>query len=76
MAKNRKRQFNEAKNYYFCTHVDNEGYVYQLLLTEHQFNAAIKRADNNPEDVYKDYIVLQGIRNGNNPYRPEENDAK
>jgi hypothetical protein len=71
MAKNKKRQFNEAENYYFCTHVDSEGYVYQLLLTKREFDLAVERADKNPEDVYNDYIVLQGYKNCKNPHKPD-----
>jgi len=70
MAKNKNRKPTEAEEYFFCTHVDREGYVYQLLLTKNEFNSAVKRADKNPEDVYNDYIVLQGYKNCKNPQPP------
>jgi hypothetical protein len=70
MPKNKKRQPNEAEEYFFCTHVDSQGYVYQLLLTKREFDVATKRANNNPEDVYNDYIVLQGYKSCNNPQPP------
>jgi hypothetical protein len=69
MAKNKKQQFNEADEYFFCTHVDRDGYVYQLLLTKREFDIAVERADKNPEDVYNDYIVLQGYKQCQNPHK-------
>jgi hypothetical protein len=62
MAKNKIKKGNEAKEYYFCTHVDSDGYQYELLLTKKEFNVSVERAKNNPEDVPTDYIVLQGYR--------------
>lgn len=62
MAKNKIKKGNEAKDYFFCTHVDSDGYQYELLLTKKEFDTCVKRAENNPEDVPSDYIVLQGYR--------------
>ena len=61
MRKNKIKKGNEAKEYYFCTHVNSDGYQFELLLTKREFDAAIKRAEMNPEDIPNDYIVLQGV---------------
>jgi len=33
-----------------------------LLLTEKEFDKAVKRAEKNPEDIPNEYIVLQGYK--------------
>jgi hypothetical protein len=33
-----------------------------LLLTKREFEAAVKRAEMNPEDIPQNYIVLQGVK--------------
>jgi len=62
MSKNKIKKGNEAKEYYFCTHVNSDGYQFELLLTKREFDAAVKRAEMNPEDIPNDYIVLQGVK--------------
>jgi hypothetical protein len=62
MAKNKNKKGNESKEYYFCTHVNTAGYQFELLLTEKEFDAAVKRAEMNPEDIPQNYIVLQGVK--------------
>jgi len=62
MKKNKIKKGNEAKEYYFCTHVTSDGYQYELLLTKREFDTAIKRAEMNPEDIPDTYIVLQGVK--------------
>jgi len=62
MAKNKNKKGNEAEEYFFCTHVTSDGYQYELLLTKKEFDAGVKRAEANPEDVPVNYIVIQGYR--------------
>lgn len=62
MAKNKIKKGNEAKDYYFCTHITSDGYQYELLLTKKEFDTAVKRAEMNPEDVPVNYIVIQGVK--------------
>jgi hypothetical protein len=62
MAKNKIKKGNEAKEYFFCTHVTCDGFQYELLLTKREFDIAVERAEQNPEDVPENYIVLQGYR--------------
>lgn len=62
MNKNKIKKGNEAKEYYFCTHVTSDGYQYELLLTKREFDVAVKRAKMNPEDIPINYIVLQGVK--------------
>lgn len=59
---NKIKKGNEAKEYYFCTHVTSDGYQYEILLTKKEFDAAVKRAEMNPEDIPENYIVLQGVK--------------
>lgn len=59
---NKIKKGNEAKEYYFCTHVTSDGYQYELLLTKKEFDAAVRRAEMNPEDIPENYIVLQGVK--------------
>lgn len=62
MSKNKNKKGNEAQEYYFCTHVTSDGFQYELLLTKKEFDAAVKRAEVNPEDIPENYIVLQGVK--------------
>jgi hypothetical protein len=62
MRKNKLKKGNEAEEYYFCTHVNSDGYQFELLLTKQEFDKAVKRAEMNPEDIPNDYIVLQGVK--------------
>jgi hypothetical protein len=45
-----------------CTHVDSNGYQYELLLTKREFDVGVKRAEKNPEDIPEYFIVLQGTK--------------
>lgn len=56
--KNTKRKPTENKDYYFVAHVDPNGNVLPLLLTDVEFDKARKRAEKNPEDVPVDFIVF------------------
>ena len=61
---NKNRKGAENASYYFVGHVDSEGNVTPLLLTDIQFKQAKKRAEKNPEDVPVDFIVFsQGHKN-------------
>jgi hypothetical protein len=62
MAKNKIKKANEAEDYFLCTHVTSDGYQYELLLTKREFDAAVKRAEKNPEDIPDTFIVLQGVK--------------
>ncbi len=63
MSKNRnKKNHREADEYFLCTHVDSNGYQYELLLTKHEFDVGVKRAEKNPEDIPEYFIVLQGSK--------------
>ena len=62
MSKNKIKKGNEAKDYYFCTHVTSDGYQFELLLTKREFDIAVKRVEMNPEDVPVNYIVIQGVK--------------
>ena len=63
MSKNRnKKNPQEADEYFLCTHVDSDGYQYELLLTKREFDVGVKRAEKNPEDIPQYFIVLQGTR--------------
>jgi hypothetical protein len=55
--KNKKPTANEE--YYFVAHVDGDGEVTSLLLTEVEYNRAKARAENNPEDVPEHFIVFR-----------------
>lgn len=61
MAKNKiKKNNQEADEYFLCTHVDSNGYRYELLLTKREFDIGVNRAEKNPEDIPDQFIVLQG----------------
>jgi len=61
MAKNKhKKNTQEADEYFLCTHVDSNGYQYELLLTKREFDIGVDRAEKNPEDIPEYFIVLQG----------------
>jgi hypothetical protein len=62
MSKNKIKKGNESEEYYFCTHVNSDGYQFELLLTKREFDIAVKRAEMNPEDIPDQYIVLQGVK--------------
>jgi len=63
MAKNlNKKSAREADEYFLCTHVNSEGYQYELLLTKSEFDNGVTRALRNPEDIPVNFIVLQGIK--------------
>jgi hypothetical protein len=62
MSKNKNKKPTEAEEYFFCSHITRDGYVYELLLTKVELDRATLRADKNQEDIYKDYIVLQGYK--------------
>jgi len=64
--KNINKQGNESSEYYFAAYIDNKtGEVTGLLLTRREFERAAKRAEHNPEDLYKNFIIAfkQGIKN-------------
>jgi len=42
--------------------VTSDGYQYELLLTKKEFDAGVKRAERNPEDIPDYFIVLQGVK--------------
>jgi len=56
--KNLNRKPNENASYYFVAHVDSEGEVTPLLLTDIEFEKAKKRAEKNPEDVPENFLVF------------------
>ena len=56
--KNKKRKPTENSSYYFVAHVDSDGEVTPLLLTDIEYKHAKKRADRNKEDVPIDFIVF------------------
>lgn len=56
--KNLKRKPNENASYYFVAHVDSEGEVTPLLLTDMEYKKAKQRANKNKEDVPEDFIVF------------------
>lgn len=56
--KNKKRKPNADASYFFVAHVDSEGEVTPLLLTDNEFKKAKKRAQKNQEDVPLDFIVF------------------
>jgi hypothetical protein len=63
MPKNtQKKLYWEADEYLLCTHVDSDGYQYELLLTKREFDIGVKRAEKNPEDIPEYFIVLQGTK--------------
>ena len=59
---NNNKKWNEISDYYFASYIDKDGIVYELLLTEKEFNKAVERAAKNPEDIPEKYIVMQGER--------------
>jgi hypothetical protein len=63
MAENKnKKNAQEADEYFLCTHVDSDGYQYELLLTKREFDIGVARAVKNPEDIPENFIVLQGYK--------------
>jgi hypothetical protein len=62
IIENSNKKFNENEKYYFASYINSEGYVFELLLTEKEFDKAVKRAEKNPEDIPNEYIVLQGYK--------------
>ena len=62
IVENTNKKINENDKYYFASLIDSQGYVYQLLLTEREFNIAVERGKRNPEDITENFIVLQGIK--------------
>jgi hypothetical protein len=63
---NKKKKPTENSSYYFVGHVDSEGEVTPLLLTDVEYEKGKKRAEKNPEDVPVDFIVFsQQHRNQN-----------
>lgn len=56
--KNKNRKLNENKDYFFVAHIDSNGDVVSLLLTDIEFEKAKKRAEKNPEDVPEDFLVF------------------
>ena len=56
--KNKNKQGNEDFSYYFVAHVNSNGEVTPLLLTDIEFKKAKIRAQKNPEDVPLDFIVF------------------
>lgn len=56
--RNTKRKPQENYSYYFVGHVDSNGEVTPLLLTDKEFLSAKKRASRNKEDVPLDFIVF------------------
>lgn len=56
--KNLKRKPNENGSYYFVAHVDSEGEVTPLLLTDMEYKKAKQRANKNKEDVPENFIVF------------------
>jgi hypothetical protein len=56
--KNTKRKPTENKDYFFVAHVDPNGDVVPLLLTDIEFEKARKRAEKNQEDVPLDFIAI------------------
>ena len=57
--KNLNRKPNENASYYFVAHVDSEGEVTPLLLTDVEYKKAKERANKNKEDVPEDFIVFK-----------------
>jgi hypothetical protein len=58
---NKQRRGRQAENYIYVAALDADGVVNKLLLTEREFEAARKRARNNPEDTFGDVIAFQVI---------------
>ena len=57
-----KKNNQESDEYFLCTHVDSDGYQYELLLTKREFDIGVVRAEKNPEDIPDYFIVLQGTK--------------
>lgn len=63
--KNQNKKPTANDEYYFVAHVDADGEVTSLLLTEVEFKRAKTRAENNPEDVPEHFIAFrQEHKNG------------
>jgi len=65
MSTNKNKKGRQADEYFFCTHVNSDGYQYELLFTKKEFDVGVKRAEKNPEDIPSHYIVLQGYKKTN-----------
>jgi len=61
--KNKNRKGRQAENYIYIPVLDDNGCVTKLLLTEREYNTAVKRAATNPEDTFGDVIAFQIINN-------------
>jgi hypothetical protein len=57
--KNLNRKPNENASYYFVAHVDSQGEVTPLILTDVEYKKAKQRANKNKEDVPEDFIVFK-----------------
>jgi len=51
VVENKDRRFGQALHYYPCHIEDKDGNIVNALFTDDQINDAIKRADENPEDI-------------------------
>lgn len=60
---NKNRKGRQAENYIYIPALDENGCVTKLLLTEREYNAAVKRASANPEDTFGDVIAFQIVNN-------------
>lgn len=56
--KNKNRKPTAAKSYYFVAHVDPDGEVTPLLLTDPEYYKAKERAEKNPEDVPEHFLTF------------------
>jgi hypothetical protein len=56
--KNKNKKPTAACSYYFVAHLDPEGEVTPLLLTDVEYEKAKKRAEKNPEDVPEHFITF------------------
>ena len=66
IRENKNKKWNENSDYFFASYIDKEGNIFELLLTEKEFNKCVERAAKNQEDVPEKYIVLQGERGKTN----------
>jgi hypothetical protein len=58
---NKQRRGRQAESYIYVAALDSDGVVNKLLFTEREFEAAKKRAKNNPEDTFGDVVAFQVI---------------
>ena len=59
--RNKKRKPNADASYFFVAHVDSEGEVTQLLLTDVEFKKAKQRANKNQEDIPLDFLIFSQV---------------